>query len=332
IQACGAAATGGPTSNPSASATGGTVAIGPAEKATVSVAFRLPNMESQAPIWLASNLGYYQQEGLTVTIINTPDTVSAVTGGSATFGMDTPGTPASAIGKGVNLAIASGYFCTHGATIAVQKDISTPADLAGKEVILGGTPGSPDVDYRLKLLKDAGFDLTGVAFNPVTVPGGSDAWAQLFDADKVALTYFFARQRAEIVAHGGRVVLDDALHPGYDGVLFATKAFLTQNPNTAARFLRATMKGVDYYLDTANQATVLKDVQADGFKLVQAQIDTYVQGTQNFHGCAGLPLDQTLINQTLTDGKVSPIPGWSSLTDTTALVAAQAAMSDPQTP
>ncbi len=221
------------------------------EQTAISIGYRLPNLNSRAPFLVALDRGYFTDAGFTdVQLIQTEETAPGLIGGSLQFGNVETLDTANSFAEGLPLQAVSGYQNYTANMIAVAPDITSPADLAGKDILLGGTPGSLDFDLRAKMLADAGFDITGVPYNAVTVDGGSNAWVALFLDGKLAMTPIFNRHRQQVQDAGGRLVVDTF---DFGSDLIATnKDWAAANPNTVQAFLSAYIRALADIQDPAN--------------------------------------------------------------------------------
>lgn len=226
------------------------------EQTSISIGYRLPNLNSRAPFLVAMDRGYFTDAGFTdVEFIQTETTAPALVGGSIQFGNLEVLDGASGAADGLPIQALAGYQNYTSNTIAVAPGINVPADLAGKDILLGGTPGSLDFDLRFNLLKENGFDLTGVPFNAVTVDGGSNAWVQLLLDGKLFMTPIFNRHRQMVLDAGGKFVLDTTDY-GSD-MLAVNKDWAAANPNTVRAFLSAYIRGLADIKDLDNASYVL---------------------------------------------------------------------------
>mgnify|MGYP001204728500 CR=1 FL=1 len=252
------------------------VEMGAAETSKVTVGIRIPNVGSNAPLYVAVDQGFYAEEGLEVEIIEAESVSAGLVGGSLQFAIGEASDAVNAAAEGTGLEIVAGYRNRQPFYVAVGKDIETPADLEGKDVLLGGTPGSLDFDLRASLMKDAGFDITGVTVNPVSVPGGSNAWVEQLLAGNLSASVFFARHRPGIIEAGHTLVLDTYKEWPNDSVV-AHKDFVDANPNTVARFIRATLRGMQIWKDPSNQAYVQEMMPEYGFRVKEPEylVDVY---------------------------------------------------------
>ncbi|MBM4433579.1 MAG: ABC transporter substrate-binding protein [Chloroflexi bacterium] len=227
------------------------------EKTAIKVGLRLPSLNQQAPMRIAVDKGYFAEVGFTnVEIITTEQTREGVLGGSLDVAhMETSDVVDAAGNRGTPLRMIAAHSNYTSMMIAVHKSIRTLKDLEGKDILLGGTPGTKDFDDRAAFLKKAGWDITTIKVNPVTVPGGSNAWVKLLSEDKLFMTPIFNRHRNGVLAAGHKLVVDEKVY-GSD-VLTASTAALAQTPNLFVAFIGAYIKALQIVKDLGNQEYVM---------------------------------------------------------------------------
>ena len=282
VSACGGGATPSPTAGgPSPSAGGaspsaggaspsGSAAeeIGAPETASITLGVRTGNIGSVAPLFIARDRGYYEEEGLNVEIIVTDQVQEGIVGGSLNVGIFDPDATVESIHEGVPLIMVAGNRQREPLIIAAAAGIESAEDLAGKDVALGLGPGDPATNFRLEALKAAGWDLEAVeGIQYVSPPGGSDARAELLYAGQVALTYVFPRHKQPAEEAGGTLIVDDYLDPFLNDVFITTEDFASANTNTLAHFIRATIRGKQDFLDLSQKDAVLELMEAAGFEV-----------------------------------------------------------------
>jgi len=290
------------------------------ETDSIVVANRLPNLSSNVVVEGTSRKGWFAEEGLTVQTVQTDDVRAALASGSAQIAAMEPGLLMQARDEGLDFVVVAGHRCGSLNTFAIQPDIPNAAALSGKDVLVGGVPGTPDADFRLALLKVNGWDLSTVDdINYVTVSGGSNAWTELFYEGKLAITPFFGRHKPGMVEYGANIAVNTIVELP-DEFWVTTRDFLDNNPNAVARFVRQAVRMGQYWLDPANFPDILEvmddyatDVEKEG-DLSISQIsfcpNSYVneEYTQDLLEIAGI-------------SDIEPMSEWASLDD---LLAAQA--------
>jgi ABC-type nitrate/sulfonate/bicarbonate transport system substrate-binding protein len=231
---------------------------GAPETDTIVVANRLPNLSSNVVIEGTSRKGWFADEGLTVMTVQTEDVRAALASGSAQIAAMEPGLLMQARAEGLDFVVIAGHRCGSINTFAIQPDIPNAAALSGRDVLIGGVPGTPDADFRLALLKVNGWDLSGVeGINYVTVPGGSNAWTELFWEGKLAITPFFGRHMDPMVEYGANIAVNTVVELP-DEFWVTTREFLDDNPNAVGRFVRQAVHMGQYWLDPATFPDILE--------------------------------------------------------------------------
>ncbi|MFN8518522.1 MAG: ABC transporter substrate-binding protein [Chloroflexota bacterium] len=265
--------------------------LGTPEVDTVTLGYRLPSLNSVAALLIAKDRGFWQECGLAdVQLIQTEQVTPGIASGSLNFGLvETVDTGQAQI-DGLPLKVIAGYRPYSRNVIAVRPEIATPADLAGKDILLGGTPGTRDFDVRFELLKENGYDLTGVPFNAVSVDGGSDAWVALLEESKLFMTPIFNRHYEKLKAEGMQFWVDQQDF-GSDHVA-ANADFVAANPNTTAAFLCGLIKGIKVWGDPANKEYVLSLGASTGIEITDGIRNAYELDIENYKPFdGGWPLD-----------------------------------------
>ncbi|MBX3031216.1 MAG: ABC transporter substrate-binding protein [Chloroflexi bacterium] len=280
--------------------------LGTPEVGTVTLGYRLPSLNSVAALLVAQDRGFWQECGLDeVQLIQTEQVTAGVASGSLNFGLVETVDTGQAQLDGLPIKVVAGYRPYSRNVIAVRPEIATPADLAGKDILLGGTPGTRDFDVRFELLKENGFDLTGVPFNAVAVDGGSDAWVALLLEGKLAMTPIFNRHYDNLKAEGMQFWVDQQDF-GSDHVT-GYADFVAANPNTTAAFLCGLIKGIQVWSDPANKEYILGLGAATGIEITDGIRNAYELDIVNYKPFdGGWPLDLMveLFATNLDDGTV----------------------------
>jgi NitT/TauT family transport system substrate-binding protein len=325
------ACTGTPAPSPSASAPAspaGSGAIGAPESAQLSLGIRTGNIGSVAPMYIARDRGYYEEEGLTVEIIVTDQVQEGIVGGSLHLGVFDPDATVESINEGVPLVMVAGNRQREPLIIASAAGIESAEDLAGKDVALGLGPGDPATNFRLDALKEAGWDLEAVeGIQYVSPPGGSDARAELLYAGQVAMTYIFPRHKQPAEETGGTLIVDDYLDPFLNDVFISTRDWVAANPNTLARFIKATIRGKEVFLDLSQKDAVLELMEGAGFEVGEPERAFYEFDPPQHDPDMAIPQEgyERLMAASGVDD-----PGFAEVTDLEALHAAQRALGMPE--
>lgn len=240
--------------------------IGPAEDADITVAIPFPDITMYSMYEVATAKGWYEEEGLTVEVITADNVAAAVSSGSADIGVDSAGTVIEAIRGGVEAELLSGHYCRQNFDFAVQPDITSVEQLDGTAVVLAGQAGDPAEFQRALALKEAGWDLSTVNVEIVYPGPDSATWREFFVNDRVSLIPFYGDDRPALEEYGANIVVE-SLQNWANDFHMAGSAWLQENPNSAVRFLRATMKAVDFMVaPSAGEVPTNKDEVLDIFE------------------------------------------------------------------
>jgi NitT/TauT family transport system substrate-binding protein len=237
-----------PAATPSGSGTG------EPEKTELTVG-TLPIPEV-APLYLAVQEGFFEDEGLTVTAEATQGGAAAVPALIAgdldvTFGQNV----AFLVGVQQGLPLVSVGQTTaigeeepgNGVFVSASSPIQGPADLAGTTIAINTLNNITQLRTLIDL-QDEGVDPSGVDFVEIPL---ADMPAAL-EAGRIQSSFSVEPFTTMIEAAGARQVLDavnDELTGIPVGGFAVSREFAEQNPNTVAAFQRALTKGADLAMD-----------------------------------------------------------------------------------
>jgi NitT/TauT family transport system substrate-binding protein len=221
---------------------------------------------AQAPVYIAMDRGYFAAEDLEPTLVSARTTTEISTlaaTGEVDFGGAAPDPGlfnAMERGISVKLLASGGVFqrpLTRGSGIVVRQDLldngryTAPADLRGFKIAVASVQSQ---FYVEQILRQAGLSAADVEITTLSLPDMSAALQNhAIDAAWMVeplLGAANARNLGKQVASGV-----DAMPGGISWVVFSTGTAAGTSRDTAARFMRAYMRGLrDYY-----HAAVLKD-------------------------------------------------------------------------
>lgn len=206
-----------------------------------------------APVMLALEKGYFEEEGLKVNtrMINEgPAIVPAVVSGDVDLGF--AGTPSliKAGDQGLDVRIVAGAEKGPStpeedlSRLMVQCDgpIKTAADLEGHKVAVGALGGTGELTPRAALA-NAGADLSKISL--VEVPFSSQP--QALESGEVSAIYAGEPFSTIAEEQGACTLMPVYLSVGPDlplAVYFANNSFIESNPEAIAGFVRALERGV----------------------------------------------------------------------------------------
>lgn len=226
-----------------------------------------PSAINSFPVFVAIGEGFFEEEGLNVTVeaINGSGAVlQALSAGQAHFGRPGPGPMIAARTRGVDAVHIYNVAARSNFGIAVQQDsdIQNVEQLRGK-VIGTGTADGAEVGFARNVLTGAGMT-EGEDYQFLTVGDGGPATAAFLNGEIDA--YSASTADTAILNQRGMAVRD--ITPAEFGRFFgngiATMAETIANDRELVEaWSRAFAKGHAFALDDANREAVLKHL-ADG--------------------------------------------------------------------
>lgn len=218
------------------------------------------------PIFAAQQLGYFEEEGLEVTLetssggaaslplvaqgglqISNAPPVSVILANQQgfDFAMLPPSLDAEAASPGQTAVLAS-----------KTSGVTSLADLEGKKVAVN-TINSVNWLYNRALLEKAGVDLETVTYVEVPFPSMIDALTNgSVDAIDVPQPFFYIAEQTGKVATLGYTFSD--VQPSAPITAYAaTQEFVDDNPRTIAAFERAMTRAVEYMRGNESEAKEL---------------------------------------------------------------------------
>jgi len=220
-----------------------------------------PSAINSFPVFVAIGEGYFEEEGLNVTVeaINGSGAVlQALSAGQAQFGRPGPGPVLSARSRGVdavfiyNVAARSNF----GIVVREESEIQGPEGLRGK-VIGTGTADGAEVGFARNVMSSVGM-VAGEDFEFLTVGDGGPATVGFNSGAMDA--YSSSTADAAILNQRGMAVRDitPPEFARFFGNGIATMGDTIENdPELVEKFIRAFARGHAFALDDANRDAVL---------------------------------------------------------------------------
>ncbi|WP_223067560.1 ABC transporter substrate-binding protein [Paenibacillus caui] len=230
----------------------------PADPVTVRLQLKWVPQAQFAGYYVALEKGYYEQEGLKVEILpGGPDIVpeQQVAGGSADIGVDWVASLLTSQEQEMPLVQIAQIFQKSGLVLVSKKSagINSPADLKGKKV--GNWMGGNEFEvlalfdkYKLDPNKDLNFTKQGFTMDQFLTGEIDAASAMTYNEYQVAIESGVAASDMNVIDmnNEGVAMLEDNL--------FANKDWLADNKETAAKFVRASLKGWKDAIDNPEAA------------------------------------------------------------------------------
>ena len=207
--------------------------------------------------------GYYKAAGLDVTIVQgngSGNTAQLVASGRAQLAYADAVAVAQLIAKGAPMRMVSTVYQSNpNEVLALKKSgIKSVKDLAGKKVgIPAGSSQAPMLPLLLKAngLKESDMTMINMpiaAMVPSLLQGQVDAILGSMDAYRIQLE----QQGAELV---GFPFADHGV-PTVSTSIFASNAYIKENPDVLRKFIEASLKGWSFAIDNPEKA--IKHVKA----------------------------------------------------------------------
>lgn len=225
-----------------------------------------PSAINSFPVFVAIGEGYFEEEGLEVTVeaINGSSAVlQALAAGQAHFGRPGPAPVLAARGRGVDAVFIYNVAARTNFGIVVQEDskFASIEDLKGMTIGTGTADGA-EVGFARNVLTGSGLtEKTDYEF--LTVGDGGPATAAFTRGDIVA--YSASVADAAILTQRGLPVRDitPSEYQRFFGNGLATMGdTIRDNPELVEKFGRAFARGHAFALDDANRETVLAHLKA----------------------------------------------------------------------
>ncbi len=214
-------------------------------------------------LYAAQALGYYEEAGLDVSIVQPPENGAALmcASGQAQFAVDAQDTIGAAFDMDEPLAVTTVAALiqhnTSGIMSRKEDGISSPKDLEGK---VYSTWESPIELAMIEfIMKEDGGDFSKLKQIPNDITDEPAALAA-HQTDSVWVFYGWSGINAQIENVDVNYLDFGQLAPVldyYTPVLIANNDFLEEHPDTAKAFLAATAKGYEYAIENPKEAADL---------------------------------------------------------------------------
>jgi ABC-type nitrate/sulfonate/bicarbonate transport system substrate-binding protein len=276
-------------------------------------------------VFMAEKLGYFDEVGIDdVKIITTEDPLPGLVGGSLDLMLYDTDTAIAAAAKNTGITFLSPYLGGEAHILAVGPGIDSPEDLKGKTVS-GGTFGSRTDFNTRKMLTDNGIDPdSDVEY--VSTGGGSNEWLQQIIAGTIDAASLQLRHRNILESNGGKFLFEEVAQVPQVGWA-TTDDMMSENPETIAAFLAATLKARQYITDAANKDDVISTALDMDFELPEDYQAAYEdENSPDYHtGDGGFEVGDmdAFIKEQIDLEVVQAGTDWRDHTDLTPLWRAQ---------
>ncbi len=225
-----------------------------------------PSAINSFPIYVAIGEGYFEDEGLKVTVesVNGSSAVlQALTADQAKFGRPGPGPVLGARARGVDVVFIYNQMpkSSFGIVVKQESDYQTPEDLKG-EVIGVGTADGAEVSFARGVLTSLGM-VENQDYTFLTVGDGGPATAAFTRGDIEA--YAASTADAAILNQRGLAVRDitpEEFLSFFGNGYVTMRATIEEDPELVEGFGRAIVRGQVFAMDEANREAVLAHLKA----------------------------------------------------------------------
>jgi NitT/TauT family transport system substrate-binding protein len=225
-----------------------------------------PSAINSFPIYVALGEGYFEDEGLDVTVESVNGSAAvlqALTAGQAEFGRPGPGPVLNARARGADVVFIYNQMpkSSFGIVVKDESAYQTPEDLKGN-VIGVGTADGAEVSFARGVLTSLGMT-EGEDYTFLTVGDGGPATAAFTRGDIEA--YAASTADAAILNQRGLAVRDITPEEflSFFGNGYATmRQTIEEDPELVEGFGRAVVRGQVFAADEANRAAVLAHLKA----------------------------------------------------------------------
>lgn len=224
-----------------------------------------------APLYVALNMGYFEDEGLKIQLTNgggADNTMTAVLSGQADIGFCGPEAAIYVYNEGKNdYPVVIGQLTQKDGSFIIGREAIPNFDWAtsfsGKEIIGGRKGGVPAMTLEYALKANGYVDGTDITINydvqysliAAAFEGGVGDFCTMFEP---AATNFVNAGKGYIIASVG----EEAGEVPYTAFM-ATKSYIKNNTEQVEKFLRAVQKGVEFVQN--NTAAKVAEAVADSF-------------------------------------------------------------------
>ncbi|HBW34341.1 ABC transporter substrate-binding protein [Desulfosporosinus sp. BICA1-9] len=294
--------------------------VDPSELQKVVIAQPGGSGESWLPVYIASYLGYFKENGLDVSFVNFaggPLVITSLLAGDSQFALTGYEQVMKTNEKGKDTKMIVATSAKHPWAFIVSKDIETIADLKGK-TISGGMDGSSPRGFVRAIVRHGGLDPNkDVQF--ISLPSGGEIGA--LGNGQISATFGGSNIKLDLQKRGYKVLVDLADSEQHQKVLEAdnyplfviqvTEDYITKNPENVQKFTDGIVKAMNWVNNHSTEeiAKVVapkfqnmdKDIIADIIEDTKKTLSSDGYFTQEGHDAAvRLSIDAGLIAKPLS--------------------------------
>ena len=237
-----------------------------AQARDIIVAVPNPSAITWTPLWVAIGEGYFEDEGLNVTVQavdGSAPVLQAMAAGQAEIGAPGPAPLLAARARGTEVVFIYNLYpkSVFGLVVREESDYQQPADL--KDTTIGvGTADGAEVGFARAILSEAGLqEREDYEFLPVGDGGLATAAFQRGDV----VAYAAAVSDAAIMRSRGlalREITPDEFLSFFGNGFAVMESLIEESPEVVEGFGRALVRATRFALDDANRDAVLDHTTA----------------------------------------------------------------------
>ncbi|HEX2018204.1 MAG TPA: ABC transporter substrate-binding protein [Aurantimonas sp.] len=236
------------------------------EPTAITVVVPNPSALNNFPLHNAIGEGYFEEEGLTVTVeaVNgSASVLQALASGQAQIGNPGPGPVLAARQRGEDVVFIYNQYpnSIFGLVVPEESEVQEPAQLEGETIGVGTADGA-EVGFTRAIMAESGL-MENDGYEFLAIGDGGTAAAAIL-GDEVAAYAAAASDAAIIEARGIplREITPEGFLSYFGNGWAVTRAYLDENEDVVERFGRALVKGTRFGLDTANNEKTLAHAAA----------------------------------------------------------------------
>lgn len=239
-----------------------------------------------APLYVAINNGYFEQEGIEIELANgggADKSMTAILSGDADIGLMGPEAAIYVTEGGAkDRPVVFGQLTKRDGSFIVSKtaiEDFTVADLVGKEIIGGRKGGVPAMTLEY-VIKEAGYTIgTGADQVNLRTDVAFDLTASVFDSTDAEFCTLFEPTASELCAERGYHIVASVGEVSGEvpyTAFMARKGYIEENSLTVERFLRAVYRGYRFLL-TADVDAIAESLKPSFAGVSDESIITSIQ-------------------------------------------------------